>query len=125
LQGICHLWITINPSDLHDPVAQVFAGETIDLNDFVQTLGPDKEKRACNIARDPYAAAKFFRFTVTTILETLFQIKVLRVQTTSDMGVLGRVSAYFGVTESQGRGTLHCGKDFTSVFREISTHCAK
>ena len=26
------LWITINPSDLHDPIAQIFAGEDINLD---------------------------------------------------------------------------------------------
>src|SRR5260370_32612699 len=28
------LWITINPSDLHDPIAQVFSGEDINLDNF-------------------------------------------------------------------------------------------
>jgi hypothetical protein len=37
------LWITINPSDINDPIAQVFAGENIDLDNFVQAMGPDKK----------------------------------------------------------------------------------
>ena len=101
------LWITINPSDLHDPIAQIFAGEEINMDRFMATLGPDKTKRAKNIADDPYAAAKFFHFMITTILETLFQVKVTPAQVKSGMGVLGRVAAYFGTVESQGRGTLH------------------
>ena len=101
------LWITINPSDLHDPIAQIFAGEDINMDDFMATLGPDKTKRAKNIADDPYAAAKFFHFMITTILETLFQVKVTSAQVKSGMGVFGRVAAYFGTVESQGRGTLH------------------
>jgi hypothetical protein len=28
------LWITINPTDLHDPIAQVFAGEEINMDNF-------------------------------------------------------------------------------------------
>ena len=101
------LWITINPSDLHDPIAQIFAGEEIDMDRFMATLGPDKAKRAKNIADDPYAAAKFFHFMIATILETLFQVKVTPAQVKSGMGVFGRVAAYFGTVESQGRGTLH------------------
>ena len=101
------LWITINPSDINDPIAQVFAGENIDLDSFVRSMGPDKKRRQQNIANDPYAAAKFFRFMITTIHETLFQIKVSKYHNTSDMGTLGRVAAYFGIVESQGRGTLH------------------
>ena len=101
------LWITINPSDLHDPIAQIFAGEEIDMDKFMATLGPDKARRAKNVADDPYAAAKFFHFMIATILETLFQIKVTSAQVKSGMGVFGRVAAYFGTVESQGRGTLH------------------
>ena len=103
------LWITINPSDLHDPIAQIFAGEEINMDDFMSTLGPDKAKRAKNIANDLYAAAKFFHFMIATILETLFQVKVspFSSQVKSGIGVFGRVAAYFGIVDSQGRGTLH------------------
>ena len=101
------LWITINPSDLHDPIAQIFAGEEIDMDKFMATLGPDKMKRAKNVADDPYAAAKFFHFMIATILETLFQVKVTSAQVKSGLGVFGRVAAYFGTVESRGRGTLH------------------
>ena len=101
------LWITINPSDLHDPIAQVFAGEEINMDEFMAHLGPDKDHRAKNIADDPYAAAKFFHFMIATILETLLGVKVTPAQVKSGVGVFGRVTAYFGVVESQGRGTLH------------------
>lgn len=102
------VWMTINPSDLHDPIAQIFAGEDIDLDAFTATEGPDKAKRASNIAQDPWAASKFFHFIVDTVLHTLFQVKVTgghRME--SGMGVLGEIAAYFGTVESQGRGTLH------------------
>ncbi|KAI6141569.1 hypothetical protein EDD17DRAFT_261837 [Pisolithus thermaeus] len=70
------LWITINPCDLHDLIAQVFAGEKIDPDKFVMTAGPLKDVRARNIARDPYAAAKFFHFTINNIIQTPFGITV-------------------------------------------------
>ena len=101
------LWITINPCDLHDPIAQVFAGEHIDLDQFLSMLGPSKEQRAHNIASDPYAAAKFFHFMIQTILETLFGIKVGTHLVHSGLGIFRQVSAYFGVVESQARATLH------------------
>ena len=34
------LWITINPCDLHDPIAQVFCSEEINLDSFMATMGP-------------------------------------------------------------------------------------
>ena len=106
-KGPPSLWITINPSDLNDPITQIFAGENIDMEAFLATAGPDKKRRARNVAQDPYAAAKFFHFMIKTILETLFQVKVTKFQVKSGKGLLGRVAAYFGTVESQGRGTLH------------------
>lgn len=70
------LWITINPSDLHDSIAQVFAGEKIDMNNFMTKVGPSKEKQAENIALDLYAAANFFHFLIRTIICRLFGIEV-------------------------------------------------
>ncbi|KAG9093512.1 hypothetical protein FS749_014256 [Ceratobasidium sp. UAMH 11750] len=101
------LWMTINPDDLHDPIAQIFAGEEIDMDNFAQVAGPDKNQRSRNIARDPFAAAKFFNFLVTTILEELLGIRTTRDRVYSKGGVLGKIKAYFGVVECQGRGTLH------------------
>jgi hypothetical protein len=107
LLGSPSLWITINPADLHDPIVQVFAGEKIDMDNFVSLAGPDSDKRAQNVARDPYAAAKYFNFIIHAMLDTIFGITVTKERVYSKMGVLGHLSAYFGVVEAQGRGTLH------------------
>jgi len=40
MNGLPSLWITINPTDTHNPIAQVFAGENINLDDFDKTVGP-------------------------------------------------------------------------------------
>jgi hypothetical protein len=101
------LWMTINPADINDPIAQVFAGEDINLDNFIALAGPDKDRRAKNIADDPYAAAKFFHFMISTIVETLFGIKVTKYQVKSTMGVLGEVAAYIGLDEVQARGMIH------------------
>ncbi|KIK13897.1 hypothetical protein PISMIDRAFT_17662 [Pisolithus microcarpus 441] len=101
------LWITINPCDLHDPIAQVFAGEHIDMDQFMRILGPTKDLRAENVAADPYAAAKFFHFMLRTIICTLFGITATPHQLLHEKGVFGTVNAYFGVMESQGWGSLH------------------
>ena len=106
------LWITINPTqaDLHesnyDPIAQVFAGANINLDQFSPDVGPDASNRTKTIAADPYAAAKFFHFIISTILETLFGVHVTEFQVRSQTGILGRLSSYFGTVESQGRGTV-------------------
>ncbi|KIO04877.1 hypothetical protein M404DRAFT_25958 [Pisolithus tinctorius Marx 270] len=107
LLGGLSLWLTINPVDLHDPIAQVFAGKKIDLNHFNSQLGPDSNRHAENIAMNPYAAAWYFDLTIHTILETLFSIRNHGNRTLSDVGILGCVAVYFRVVEAQGRGTLH------------------
>ncbi|PSR82814.1 hypothetical protein PHLCEN_2v5968 [Hermanssonia centrifuga] len=56
-------------------------------------MGPDKDRRARNIAGDPY--------------ETLLQVKVTKYQVKAEPGIFGKVAAYFGTVEAQGRGTLH------------------
>ncbi|KAF5323222.1 hypothetical protein D9758_018105 [Tetrapyrgos nigripes] len=80
------LWITINPCDLHDPIAQVFAGENIDMNAFIATMGPDADTRTKNVANDPYALAKFFHFMIRAILKTLFSIESTSYKVNSSEG---------------------------------------
>ncbi|CAE6416282.1 unnamed protein product [Rhizoctonia solani] len=101
------LWVTINPNDLHDPVVQVLAGEKIDMDNFVATMGPDRQKRAENITKDPYACAQYFHYIINLVLEQLFGISSHGRKVDTRMGVLGRLSAYYGVVEAQGRGSLH------------------
>lgn len=101
------VWITINPADIHDPVAQVFAGETIDMDWFNSLLGPDSQHRVENVASNPYAAAQFFDFIVHAMLETLMGVTSHASCMTSKKGVLGQVTTYFGIVEAQGCGTLH------------------
>ena len=101
------LFLTVNLNDTHDPVFQVLAGEDIDLNAFNRLHGPDRVQRARNIAKDPYAAAKGFHYIVRTMLRTLLGIDSTGKRVKAEMGILGRLSAYFGVVEAQGRGSLH------------------
>jgi Helitron helicase-like domain at N-terminus len=96
------VWMTINPSDLHDPILQVFAGEDIDLDHFIASAGPDRKRRAQNVANDPYAAARFFHFIIQATLDHLLQIKVHDNRINTGKGILGEVAAYFGAVESQG-----------------------
>lgn len=103
-----NLWITINPHDLDDPIAQIFVGSAnIDMDDFSKLTGPDSNERAKNIASDSYAAAKFFHFLINVTLETLFGISISEFKVISSDGIFGKVNAYIGTVESQGRGTLH------------------
>lgn len=100
------LWITINPSDTNDPIAQVLAGCDIDLDQFVNSLGPNSTSRSERIAGDPFAAAEFFQVILSAVIEELFGIKADR-KIQRREGILGHVNAFVAAFEAQGRGTLH------------------
>ena len=94
--GLPSLFVTINPADIHSPVALYFAGVNLDIDKIMpEALGTSYE-RAQIIATHPVATAKFFNCLIKNILKCL----VLG-------GVLGPTKAYFGTVESQGRGSLH------------------
>ncbi|CAF3984286.1 unnamed protein product [Rotaria sordida] len=95
-QGLPSIFLTINPADIHSPVALYFAGVKLDLNNIQTEQLMDTYRRAEIIASHPIATAKFFRVLITNILDTMII-----------GGVLGPVKAYFGTVESQGRGSLH------------------
>ncbi len=102
------LWITINPADTQDPIAQVFAGVEIDLDKFCDTAGPNNSQRATNVAEDPFSSAKYFHFIIKCILEILFGItKKSSGRIDRKEGIFGKVQSYIGTVEAQGRGTLH------------------
>ncbi|KAF8803392.1 hypothetical protein BYT27DRAFT_7214713 [Phlegmacium glaucopus] len=102
------LWVTINPSDTQDPIAQVLAGADINLDAFCKTAGPDGTDRALNMASDPYASAKFFHLMINTILEVLIGFSKRRNGiVVRKEGIFGVVQSYVGTVEAQGRGSLH------------------
>nr|GAT52360.1 predicted protein [Mycena chlorophos] len=102
------IWMTINLSDTNDPIAQVLAGQAINLDQFVAKQGPNSTKRGRTIAEDPFAASEYFHIVVRLVLEEMLGISVSqRGSITRRPGVLGRISAYVGTVEAQARGSLH------------------
>ena len=94
--GLPSLFVTINPADIHSPVALYFAGVNLDLDKILpERLGTSYD-RAKIIANHPVLTAKFFNCLINNILKCLIQ-----------GGVVGPVKAHFGTVESQGRGSLH------------------
>ncbi|CAF4556277.1 unnamed protein product [Rotaria socialis] len=94
--GLPSIFLTLNPADIHSPVALYFAGVNIYLDNIRIEQLMTTYKRAETIASHPVATAKFFHLLITNILDTMIF-----------GGVLGPVKAYFGTVENQGRGSLH------------------
>ncbi|CAF1033917.1 unnamed protein product [Rotaria sordida] len=95
-QGLPSIFLTINPADIHSPVALYFAGVQLNLDKIQNEQLMDTYRRAEIIASHPVATAKFFHVLISNILETMIM-----------GGVLGPIKTYFGTVESQGRGSLH------------------
>ncbi|KIK63245.1 hypothetical protein GYMLUDRAFT_123970, partial [Collybiopsis luxurians FD-317 M1] len=94
------LWVTINPSDMQNPIAQVFCRVDIDLDNFRPEVGPNSTMQFINVASDSYAVALFFHFMIETTLETLYGFQKGRhghPQRTS--GMLGLLQGYIGMVE--------------------------
>nr|GAT47463.1 predicted protein [Mycena chlorophos] len=103
------IWMTINFADVADPIAQVLAGENLNLDDFLSTASmKTSQERSQIIAADPFAAAEFFHHFVKTLLVNFFGIDVsTRGNIKRQTGALGIVNGYVGVVEAQARGSLH------------------
>ena len=99
------LWMTINPLDYEDPIAQIFAGEKIDMDSFFESMGPNPCQR--EMWQMIHLHLQLFQFYHMDDIETLLGIHVSNRQVESRSGIFGLVNGYFGVVEAQGRGSLH------------------
>ncbi|KAI3604622.1 atp-dependent dna helicase pif1 [Moniliophthora roreri] len=97
--GLPYVFLTLNPSDTHSPIAQVLAGRNVDLDKFFHDLKPTVEnlERSAFILLNPVAEAEFFHICVKNMLEIL-----LGTGRESRKGVFGEVEVYYGVVEAQG-----------------------
>ena len=104
-QGLPSFYLTINPSDVHNPLVRFLAGSDInidtvlptDYNNFSQTM---------LVSKNPFATAKFFNMYMHAFIQAILGYNKNRHERST--GILGKVKAYYGCVEAQGRGTLHC-----------------
>jgi Helitron helicase-like domain at N-terminus len=96
--GPAAFWLTINPSDLRDPLVIKLAGVTIP-EEGLQKANAAFRRKTANM--NPAAIAIFFDRLCTAIL------KGLVCPGEGQIGIFGEVSTYFGAVETNGRGMLH------------------
>jgi Helitron helicase-like domain at N-terminus len=96
--GLPAFWLTINPSDLRDPLVVKLAGVTIP-QDALRRANAAFCRKTANM--NPAAIAVFFDKVCTGVLEALIK------PAGGEIGILGEVSTYFGAVETNGRGMLH------------------
>jgi hypothetical protein len=96
--GPAAFWLTLNPSDLRDPLVIKLAGVTLP-KDRLQKANDAFRRKTANM--NPAAIAVFFDRLCTAVL------KGLVCPGEDQIGIFGEVSTYFGAVETNGRGMLH------------------
>jgi hypothetical protein len=96
--GMPAFWVTINPSDLRNPLVLILAGVQFSGDIFATANSAIREAMATS---NPVAVAEFFHHVCKAIFEGLLA------SNTGHVGILGDVSNHYGVVETNGRGMLH------------------
>ena len=97
--GMSEIWLTINPSDLTNPLVLILAGVPYSHESLPTSTAAIR--RLADIISNPVAVAQFFHH----ICEAFFT-NLLR-SDSGELGILGDVSGHYGVVETNGRGMFH------------------
>ncbi|PPQ75301.1 hypothetical protein CVT26_015246 [Gymnopilus dilepis] len=100
-RGAPTLFITLNPSDVHNPIVRILGGKYDEIDVMLDGEDIQSWRRKVYAAKNPAACAKFFDLMITTF------IKVVLGYDKGEPGLYGYCDAYYGMVEAQGKGTLH------------------
>lgn len=92
------IWLTINPSDLTNPLVLRIAGADFGQDDNFTNLRDRIKKEAM---KDPGVIADFFNNIVQTLFSSLIRVE------SEKPGIFGKTVAHFGAVESTKRMMLH------------------
>ena len=105
-KGLPSFYITVNPADVYNPIVKFLAGSEIDVDAMTRDKVPTFWSQSILVANNPAVCAKFFQIYMDAFVKAILGFEAAPGQ--SCIGVLGRVAAYYGCVEAQGRGSLHC-----------------
>ena len=89
------IYLTINPGDRHSPLALLYAGVQINVDNFI----PDEysfTERVKKLLQNPLAVVEYFHNMIHAIIEGVLK-----------EGMFGEIAHYYGTIEYQGRFTPH------------------
>ena len=89
------IYLTINPGDRHSPLALLYAGVQINVDNFF----PEEYSltaRVKNLLQNPLAVVEYFHNIIQAIIEGVLK-----------EGMFGELAHYYGTIEYQGRFTPH------------------
>ena len=112
--GVPNWFITISPADL-DSVLMLRLSHACGEEEFNLPIDlPDALQRSTILSANPVAAAQVYIRLIESLFSELLGLPAEHQTRKSPpslhsrpVGVLGRMTAFAGVTEAQGRGTLH------------------
>jgi len=97
--GMAAWWLTVNPSDLRNPLVLQLAGIIFPVDSMPAAAAAIR--KMITVTSNPVAVAEFFHY----LCNSLF-LELLR-SGTDTCGILGKVAAHYGVVETNGRGMFH------------------
>ena len=101
-KGSPTLYITISPNDVTHILAYVFCLKDPKTFNFLNNEITDTQFRTRQASKNPVSLSQFFNFLISNILNYLFG------QENEDkLGIFGKLKSYYGMVETQTRGTLH------------------
>lgn len=100
-RGTPTLFVTLNPSDVDNPIVRVLGGESVDIEDQMRGEDMEEHKRRVYAANHPAACALFFHSMISSFIKVILRHG-------QGQGLFGKCTAYYGTVETQARGTLHC-----------------
>lgn len=106
--GMPNYFVTINPADVYNPLVKFLGGADIDIDALLPEQVPDYWEQSILVARNPAVAAKFFNVYIKAFITSVLGYDCDDDEVRREGGILGKVNAYYGCVEAQGRGTLHC-----------------
>ena len=89
------IYLTINPGDRHSPLALLYAGVQISVNNFIPEEYSFTE-RVKKLLQNPMAVVEYFHNMIHAIIEGVLK-----------KGMFGELAHYYGTIEYQSRFTPH------------------
>lgn len=96
--GIPLFFVTISPADIHSALFIKLCGIE-NVEEYIKKS--NSFDRLMLVNQNPYIQAKYFDIIINAFLSCLLNYEKNKI------GILGTVTAYYGIIEAQGRGSLH------------------
>ena len=102
----------MNPNDANAFVISVYSGEVqvdsgVSMSEAGVDMIPSRTKLFSIVAKDPCAAQRYFDRMIEIFFQDVLGFDKTSRRPLKEGGVFGYCDGYYGMVETQGRGTLH------------------